>query len=138
MHKAPILAALALASVGLGGCGIIYKPDIQQGNVLSKTNVEQLKPGMSKEQVIALLGQPSVASPFDQSRWDYVSTLQKRGGKIVTKDFTIYFENDVLARTEGDYRPEDGTEMLKEVRHYPLILHDKEKEAEARRKRGGS
>lgn len=137
MHKAPILAVLVLASAGLVGCGIIYKPDIQQGNVLNTDNVEQLKPGMSKEQVIALLGQPSVASPFDQDRWDYISTLQKRGGKIDTKDFTVYFENDVLARTEGDYRPENGTEMLKQVRQYPIILHDKEKEAEERRKRGG-
>lgn len=137
MHKAPILAVLALAIIGLSGCGVIYKPDIQQGNVLSKDNVEQLKPGMSKEQVLSLLGQPSIASPFDQDRWDYISTLQQRGGKIMRKDFIVYFENEVLARTEGDYRPEDGSQMLTQIRQYPIILHDKEKEAEARRKRGG-
>ncbi len=137
MHKASILAILALVTIGLGGCGVIYKPDIQQGNVLNKDNVEQLKPGMSKEQVLSLLGQPSVASPFDQDRWDYVSTLQQRGGKIALKNFIVYFENDVLARTEGDYRPEDGTQMLTQVSQYPIVLHDREKEAEERRKRGG-
>ena len=137
MHKLPLLAALAVATVGLSACALVYKPDIQQGNVLSKENVEQLKPGMSKEQVLALLGQPSVASPFDQKRWDYVNTLQKRGGKIDVRDFTVYFENGVLARTEGTYRNEDGTRMLKQVSQYPTILHDKEKEAEERRKRQG-
>ncbi len=136
MHKLPLLAAMALATLGLGACAIVYKPDIQQGNVLDKANVDQLKPGMSKEQVLALLGQPSMASPFDQERWDYVNTLQHRGGKIDVRDFTVYFENGVLARTEGTWREDDGTEMLKQVRHYPLILHDKEKEAEERRKRG--
>ena len=137
MHKLPLLAAMAVATLGLGACAIVYKPDIQQGNVLSKDNVEQLKPGMSKEQVLALLGQPSVASPFDQERWDYVNTLQHRGGKVDVRDFTVYFENGVLARTEGTYRKEDGLRMLKQVSQYPTILHDKEKEAEERRRRQG-
>lgn len=137
MHKAPLLVAMLLATASLGACAIVYKPDIQQGNVLDKASVDQLKPGMSKEQVLALLGQPSVASPFDQERWDYINTLQKRGGKVDVRDFTVYFENGVLARTEGTWRNADGTRMLLQVAQYPTLLHDKEKEAEERRKRRG-
>ena len=136
MRITPTLVVLALLVTGLAGCGIIYKPDIQQGSVLNTENVEQLKPGMTKTQVLALLGEPSIASPFDQNRWDYVSTLQKRGGKIDEKIFTVYFENDVLARTEGDYRPMDAAKMLQQVSRYPTIYHDKKKEAEARRRDG--
>jgi outer membrane protein assembly factor BamE len=91
---------------------------------------------MTKEQVLALLGQPSVANPFGQSRWDYVSTFQKRGEKIDEKTFSVYFDNDVLARTDGEAWVQSGPDMLKQVARYPTILHDKKKEAEERRKRG--
>ncbi|WP_343115416.1 outer membrane protein assembly factor BamE, partial [Clostridioides difficile] len=66
----------------------VYTPDVQQGNLFSKTvdqkAVDQLKPGLTKEQVLTLLGTPSVASPFDHSRWDYVSTYSHRGEKRIT------------------------------------------------------
>ena len=109
-----LVAAIALVSgIALGGCGIIYKPDIQQGNLLERTNVHELKPGMSKRQVLSLLGQPSVISPFDGSRWDYVSTFQHRGGKTLQRKLTLIFKNDVLVRTEGDYFAETPQDMLK-------------------------
>lgn len=135
MYKAlPLACAAALL---LGACSIIYKPDIQQGAVLSEAKVEQLRPGMSQQQVLLLLGEPSVASPFNQDRWDYVHTLQKRGGKIARKDFTVYFENGVLVRTEGEYEKEDGNRMRRQVAQYPVVLHDREKEAAERRERTG-
>lgn len=137
MHNGGILALALVSALALGGCGIIYKPNIQQGNVLNADNVAQLQPGMTQEQVLALLGSPSISSPFDQSRWDYVHTLQHRGGKIVKKDFVVYFENGVLARTEGEFQPDTGREMQKQVAQYPIILHDREAEAKARRKGGG-
>ena len=109
-----LAAAVALASASaLPGCGIIYKPDIQQGNLLEKSNVQELKPGLSKAQVLSLLGQPSVISPFDGSRWDYVSTFQHRGGKTEERKLTLLFKNGVLVRTEGDYFAETPKQMLK-------------------------
>src|SRR5258708_39303822 len=58
--------AFALAVCGLGACTPIYQLDIQQGNLFSKTQVEALKPGMTKRQVMLTMGSPSVINPFQQ------------------------------------------------------------------------
>lgn len=137
MPKALILAMAALILLALGGCGVIYKPNIQQGNVLKAEHVEKLEPGMTKEQVLALLGEPMITSPFTQNRWDYAYSLQHRGGDVTSRDFTVFFENGVVARTKGEYQAANGEHMLKLVSQYPTILHDKEAEAKARSERGG-
>lgn len=142
--RKPILYLLTtlLGAALLGGCGIIYKPDVQQGNLLDAKNVQQLKPGMSKQQVVALLGTPSVTSPFAQSRWDYVATMQKRGGKIQERTLTLYFDNDTLARTDGDFLKETPQELMQESRKYgPLypstFTKQEQEEAEKKAQQGG-
>lgn len=110
--------ALLLAIGSLSGCGIIYKPDVQQGNLLEKKNVEELKPGMTKRQVLALLGSPSVQSPFTQDRWDYVASYQHRGGPVDVRRFTLFFKNDALVRTEGNFFAENSKDLLKQSDAY--------------------
>ena len=66
---ARLLPALLLG-LGLGGCGLVYTVDVQQGNLLNKKLVDQLKPGMRKRQVALALGAPSVPAPCEQSRGD--------------------------------------------------------------------
>ena len=51
---------------------------------------------MTKRQVTLVMGSPAVVSPFDQNRWDYVSTLRRGNGRMETKDLTLYFEGDAL------------------------------------------
>jgi outer membrane protein assembly factor BamE len=118
MHK-PIrtLGSMALA-FALAGCHIVYVPDVHQGNLMDKKTVEQLKPGMTKRQVLVLLGSPSVATPFDQDRWDYVSTQQHRGGKIQIRTFSLSFNNDTLVRTQGDFFAQDPEQLLKVSEKY--------------------
>lgn len=123
------LSAAVLLAVAVGGCGMIYKPSVQQGNVLTKKDVDQLEPGLSKTQVLALLGQPSVTSLFDQDRWDYMATNQRRGGKIERKSLTLYFENDVLVRTEGEFFAEDTSKMLEQNKGYPTIIDESDETA---------
>lgn len=123
------LSAAVLLAAAVGGCGMIYKPAVQQGNVLTKKDVDQLEPGLSKTQVLALLGQPSVTSLFDQDRWDYMATNQRRGGKIERKSLTLYFENDVLVRTEGEFFAEDTSKMLEQNKGYPTITDESDETA---------
>jgi len=128
------LALLALAP--LSGCGLIYKVDAQQGNLFDASTVEALKPGMSKRQVLLVMGSPAVISPFDQDRWDYVSSIRRGRGKMESKDLVLYFENDQLARIDGDYFPEDPKQMIKDARKYKREFPDERNlEAEKRRKR---
>ena len=78
MRKAP--AVLLLAALLLSGCNLIYKQPLFQGNLLDKKNVEQLQPGMTRDQVVSLLGTPPLADPFHADRWDYVATERRDHG----------------------------------------------------------
>lgn len=131
------LVLLALAP--LSGCGLIYKVDAQQGNLFDKATVESLKPGMSKRQVLLVMGSPSVISPFDQNRWDYVSTIRRGRNKMASKDLTLYFENDQLAKIDGDYFPEDPEVLIKDARKYKREYPDEKRSDEDKKKkrRGG-
>ena len=130
----PVIALFAL--LPLGGCGVLYKLDVQQGNLFNKDQVETLKPGMTKRQVLLVMGSPSIISPFNQSRWDYVSSIKRGRGKMASKDLVLYFENDSLARIEGDYFPEDPESLIKDARKYKRQYPDEKRDGDKKR-RGG-
>ena len=118
MQKLITLLVFAMLALTIGGCRMVYTPDVQQGNLLDKAMVEQLKPGMTKRQILVLMGTPSVSSPFDHDRWDYVSTQSRRGGPIRVRTFTLTFNNDTLVRTEGDFFAQDAQELVKDSEKY--------------------
>ena len=97
-----LLFSLALALVA-SGCSLIYKLDVQQGNLFDKETVDSLKIGMTKRQVTLIMGSPSVVSPFEQNRWDYVSSIRRGRNKMDSKDLILSFADDKLAKIEGDY-----------------------------------
>ncbi|MGB6145053.1 MAG: outer membrane protein assembly factor BamE [Rhodanobacter sp.] len=118
MQKLIILPVVALLALAVAGCHIAYTLDVQQGNLLDEKMVDQLKPGMTKHQVLLLLGTPSVRTPFDNSRWDYVSTQSRRGGKPKVRTFKLTFNNDTLVHTEGDFFARDPQQLIRESRKY--------------------
>jgi outer membrane protein assembly factor BamE len=108
------LLLVLIAALSTAGCGILYKQPIYQGNLLEKTNVDQLQAGMSKQQVLVLLGTPSIEDPFHHDRWDYTASQRVgRIGRTDIKNFTLYFEGDTLARWEGEYFPEQDEQLAK-------------------------
>jgi outer membrane protein assembly factor BamE len=102
------IAICAILALTLSACGLIYKQDIQQGNVLDEDKVSELNIGMTKRQVLVLLGSPSVQSPFHDDRWDYMNTYARRGGKPVKRVLTLRFEDNRLASVEGSYLDQDS------------------------------
>ncbi|TVQ39198.1 MAG: outer membrane protein assembly factor BamE [Wenzhouxiangella sp.] len=98
----------AVLALGLSACNIVYKQDIQQGNVLDDDDVAQLEIGMTKRQVQVLLGSPSVQSPFHEDRWDYVNTFAPRGTNKVKRVLTLRFEDNRLAALEGSFLDQDS------------------------------
>jgi len=124
------LLLIAPLSIAIAGCGALYKQPIYQGNLLEKEAVDQLKPGLSKQQVAGLLGTPSVQDPFHAQRWDYsASERTDRRGTVEMKTLTLYFENDTLARWDGDYFPEQDQELArKSIRQFgPNLAKEKDK-----------
>ena len=103
---------------------------VQQGNLFDKTTVDALKPGMTKRQVLLVMGSPSVVSPFDQDLWHYVSTIRRGRNVMDSKDLTLYFKDDLLVRMDGDYFPEDPNQLIKDAgkykRQYPDDKHPDE------------
>lgn len=89
----------------------VYKLDINQGNYLSQDMVDKLKEGQTKAQVRATLGTPLITSAFRDNRWDYVYEFQRGGRVREHRQFTVYFNNEVLARWEGDEMPQSAQEL---------------------------
>lgn len=94
----PIFKASALIAAGLclGAC--IYRIDIQQGNLLEESVIEQVQIGMTRSQVQFLLGSPMVEDSFHQNRWDYTYYFRHgRSKDIERRWFIVYFEDDRVA-----------------------------------------
>lgn len=110
------------------GCGILYKQPIYQGNLLEKSNVEQLAAGMTKRQVSVLLGSPAISDPFHQSRWDYVASERVgRRARTEVKNLTLYFDGDALSRWEGEYFPEQDVKLAQDMVKFGNLPKDKDK-----------
>ncbi|WP_223788879.1 outer membrane protein assembly factor BamE [Marinicella meishanensis] len=97
-----IIVGTLLAIFGLTGC---YKTPVQQGNILKQEDIDEVRPGMTKQQVVIILGTPTVADPFNQDRWDYINTTKIKGEFKKVKKLSLFFENNQLVRTEGNYFP---------------------------------
>ncbi|RZA17666.1 MAG: outer membrane protein assembly factor BamE [Lysobacteraceae bacterium] len=125
----PILLALQLSAIVFAsGCGVLYRQPIYQGNLVDKTAVDQLQQGMDKRQVMTLLGTPSVRDPFHHDRWDYVASRRTgRSGPTEVKNMTLYFENEALAKWEGEYFPEEDAELSKTMAKFGNLTKDKKK-----------
>lgn len=109
-----MLRLLCLALVlSLSACGVVYKMDVRQGNLVDQDMVDQLKPGMTKRQVELVMGTPQLSSPFEQNRWDYLTSTKRRHHDPEIKTLSLYFENDALERIEGDWQPEAEDELLR-------------------------
>ena len=123
-----------LVALAVSGCGIVYKQPIYQGNLIEQTAVDQLQAGMDKQQVLTLLGTPSITDPFHQQSWDYTSTQRtNRRGTVEIKNLTLFFDNDALVSWEGEYFPEQDKELADStVRKFGPNLH-REKNRNRRR-----
>ncbi len=116
MTKHPLRTLLLVLAVAAttAGCGIVYRQPIYQGNLLDKSAVDQLQAGMSKQQVLGMLGTPSVQDPYHPDRWDY--TASERTDRLAhtrVKNLTLWFEGDELQKWDGDYFPKQDAELAK-------------------------
>ncbi len=99
-----VLIAVSLI-LALSGC-LSYdlsRREVQQGNLIPQSKFEQLKVGMSKENVAILMGTSLLSPLFNNNRWDYAYTLRISGGPMQVKNISLYFEHDRLTRI--DHKP---------------------------------
>jgi outer membrane protein assembly factor BamE len=93
--------ALVGLAFGALASGCVYRINIQQGNFLDQTAVDQVKPGMTRSQIRYLLGTPMVADSFNKERWDYIYYLKKgRSRHVDSRRVTVYFEGDKVTKLD--------------------------------------
>ncbi len=125
-YRRTFALAAAAAAIWLSGC--VYRPTIQQGNLLQLDEIEQVKVGMTRSQVRYVLGTPMVSDPFEPDRWDYVYTLQRgRDKRIDRAHFVVLFEADKVVKVDKLDLPEE-TDVATRVR----AERDKRAAAEAK------
>lgn len=100
------LAALAGCSLSIPNLPGVYKLDIQQGNVITQDMIDQLRPGMTHQQVQFILGNPLIVDTFHPRRWDYLYSFQPGGEERKQERITLMFdEYDLLIGLAGDFMP---------------------------------
>lgn len=95
----PFRKSISLAivtSMLLTGCSLVdrwvYRPDINQGNYVTKDAIELLQVGQSKEQVVFVMGSPMLTSSFGDNVWYYVFRQQPRHGNVSQITYAVYFD----------------------------------------------
>ena len=81
------------------------KPEVQQGVIISQDQVNQLQKGMTKAQVVAILGSPLIRNGFYTNQMVYIYTDKLSGEPLVTTRLILYFDNSgKLMSGEGTYQ----------------------------------
>lgn len=110
----------------LSGVPLMYRQDIQQGNIITQEMVNKLHPGMDRRQVSYIMGTPILVDVFHQDRWDYYFSLKKGSEASTQKQISLYFKNDKLTRIEGDLRPAPATDLLEDKKEIVVRVPDYE------------
>ncbi len=104
MHAKKFTLLVLLLITGCSSVpSVLYRIDVQQGNVITQEMVDKLKPGMTRSQVRFVLGTALIDDVFHKDRWDYAYRLMQHGNLVEEYKLTVFFEDDKLARTEGDF-----------------------------------
>lgn len=110
LHHAALALLVACCTAcsrlpSVGDLPLVYRLDIQQGNVITQEMLAQLRPGMNQRQAQFVMGTPLVRGTFDSDRWDYLYRFDEKGEDTQHRLVTLVFNEGVLQRVEGDVLP---------------------------------
>jgi outer membrane protein assembly factor BamE len=93
-----------------------YRITVVQGNFVSQEAANQMRVGMSRDEVKQLLGTPLLTDMFHADRWDYVFYF-KRGSTAVVqqRDFIVNFASDRVTSWSGGENLPSNLELLAEI-----------------------
>ena len=108
----PTLLALCIVCAGCASgdrtrSGLFepYRFSIPQGNYLNQQMLDQVRAGMSPEQVRMAIGTPLLTDPFHPDRWDYVFRFQYANGDAELRRVTVHFSNGAVSDIRHDPLP---------------------------------
>jgi outer membrane protein assembly factor BamE len=110
--RKPLLYSTLLAGLTVASCSMVlnnlpgvYTVDVQQGNIVDQSMVDQLRPGMSKRQVLYIMGSPMLKDVLHENQWEYLYSNQPGGEARQQKRITLYFQDDKIVGLQGDFKP---------------------------------
>ena len=108
----------------------VHKIDVPQGNFIEQDQVNQLRPGMNKQQVRFIMGTPMLDDSFNDNRWDYIYRFKPGYGDTIVKQATVFFnDNGKLNNIQGTFRPGDKAENTHNTTEIVVVpLEDYEEE----------
>ncbi|MFT4635803.1 MAG: outer membrane protein assembly factor BamE [Arenicella sp.] len=102
MNKKTSIVLIA-CSFALSACIRPYQPNVQQGNIINNSDLSEIRYGMSKQEILFILGTPMVIDPFNEQRWDYFySNRDQRKKETTQRLITALFNGDKLVELTGD------------------------------------
>ena len=110
---ATLLAGCAGAGFSGASFGSFYDGTIQRGYVQDARQIDGLKTGQSKEQVLAALGTPSTTSTVGGDAWYYISQTVSRPAAFMPdrisdqRVLAVYFGGGRMQRV-ANYGQQDG------------------------------
>ncbi|MCW8855917.1 MAG: outer membrane protein assembly factor BamE [Kangiella sp.] len=102
--KTIFLSALLISFSFISAC--VYKPTIQQGNILEQSEVNKIKPGMTKDQVSFVLGNPALNTNLNDDTWYYLYYMVPSSAERREERLILHFNGDILQSMEGTIKPE--------------------------------
>jgi outer membrane protein assembly factor BamE (lipoprotein component of BamABCDE complex) len=107
----PGLAALLLGAAALTACGAAQID--RHGHVFMDVDLNQIQPGMSKEEVQTVLGSPDTTSAIGGDAYYYISTTQKtiaflKPYEIDRQVVAVYFDGGASVQQVAQYGLKDG------------------------------
>jgi outer membrane protein assembly factor BamE len=111
------ILTILLSFLFISACSVpkVYKLTVQQGNIVTQDMLDELKVGMNKRQVAYVMGTPLLRSPYQQDRWDYLYTLERRDKVVKDYQVTLFFQDDLYTHFEGEVPQEEKPEKQQEV-----------------------
>ena len=113
-----LLASLLFIPALISSCASwlpdAHRQDVTQGNEIKREALNKIHIGMSKSEIVPIIGNPTLKDPFHANRWDYFYRFVPGHQQAEQSRLTLYFEGNRLVRIDdSDYRePESLIEKI--------------------------
>ena len=102
--------ALSVTIFSLNSCGLIdhYTAPVPQGKTIGNKKVFDIKPNMTKSEVIYMLGSPDIIDTFNPNQFIYINTYKAhmQDSNYDESKLVLTFSNqDKLVGISGNYEP---------------------------------
>jgi len=79
---------------------IVHKNSVNQGSVIRQEKLDLINIGMTKKEIVSIIGSPSINDPFHSNQWDYIHHSKLTDNSILNFRVTLFFNNQKLEKID--------------------------------------